>query len=116
MLKKGSIVWVKLYSTEKHIQDGIRPAIVLGNKKACAFSPILTILPMTSKIGKEPKIPTHCLVKKTDTIRNKLHESVILTEQIRSVPKENVVDIIDCLKPSKMKEVEQNVKAQLGIT
>lgn len=117
MFKKGNIVWIRLYTTsaDKHLQQGLRPAVVLGNKKACAFSPILTILPMTSKTGKEQKIPTHCLVRRNDTIGQKLRDSVVLTEQMRSVSKENVVEVIDSLTPSKMQEVERNVKAQLGI-
>ena len=56
----------------------------------------------------------YCL-RRNDTIGQKLRDSVVLTEQMRSVSKENVVEVIDSLTPSKTQEAERNVKAQLGI-
>lgn len=118
MLKKGDIVWCELFVTNKdeNLQSGRRPCIVLGNKKSVLYSPIVTIVPLTSRLNKEKSIPTHCMVSTNDTVYKKLPKvSVALIEQMRAVSKTNCLEKIDSLNSSKIKELEKNIKHQLGI-
>lgn len=60
MCKRGDIYYadfgVKMGSCE---QGGIRPAVVVSNNKANANSPVITVVPLTTKIWKKPYLPTH---------------------------------------------------------
>lgn len=41
-----------------HIQGGCRPVVVISNNIANKYSPIVSIVPLTSKLKKRP-LPTH---------------------------------------------------------
>lgn len=119
MLKKGDIVWGTLYTTseDKNLQRGRRPLLILGNDKACEYSPILSVIPLSSKNRKQKSIPTHVLIKPTDTLNGRLKKtSVALTEQLRCISKDTLVSgRVDSLNQETMNEIEQNIKFQLGI-
>ena len=54
MCKRGDIYYVDFgddYRCSK--QCGVRPAVVVSNNKANTFSPIITVVPLTSKIHKK---------------------------------------------------------------
>ena len=63
MCKRGDIYYVDFgddYNSSK--QCGIRPAVVVSNNRANEYSPIITVVPLTSKIHKKPSLPTHVLI------------------------------------------------------
>ncbi len=57
-LRIGDVVWVKLHKEGKHIQTGVRPAVVIQNNKGNRYSPTIQVVPLTSKKTKA-KLPTH---------------------------------------------------------
>lgn len=81
-ISKFKIFWAELGESGKHIQSGMRPVLVLGNDKANRFSDVVTVLPISSKIEKAETIPTHIVLES-----GLKKESVILPEQIRTIPK-----------------------------
>ena len=119
MLKKGDIIWGTLYTTseDRNLQKGRRPLLLLGNEKACAYSPIITVIPLSSKTGKEKSIPTHVSIKPADTLNGKLKKpSVALTEQMRCISKDSLFGRkVDSVNSETMEEIEKNIKLQLGI-
>lgn len=64
------------------LQSGSRPVVIISNDLANAYSPVITILPMTSKTEKK-KLPTHVVIK--DCGLKKC--SIVLAEQIMSINK-----------------------------
>ncbi len=111
MLKKEDIAWGTLYTTseDRNLQQGRRPLLLLGNDKACKYSPIISVIPLSSKHRKEKSIPTHVLIKPADTLNGKLKkDSVALTEQLRC-------GRVDSVNQETMNEIEKNIKLQLGI-
>ena len=119
MLKKGDIVWGTLYTTseDRNLQQGRRPLLLLGNDKACEYSPIISVIPLSSKQRKEKSIPTHVLIKPADTLNGKLKkDSVALTEQLRCISNESLIGgRVDSVNQETMNEIEKNIKLQLGI-
>lgn len=110
-LRKGEIYWADLPAETGSVQCGRRPICVLGNPAACEYSPVVTVLPITSRTEKSEKIPTHVLLK-TALKR----ESVILPEQIRSISKDLILGkCIYSLSSEEMKEVDRAVAYQLGL-
>ena len=106
MLKKEDIVWGTLYTTseDRDLQQGRRPLLLLGNDKACEYSPIISVIPLSSKHRKEKSIPTHVLIKPA------------LTEQLRCISNESLIGgRVDSVNQETMNEIEKNIKLQLGI-
>ena len=64
MCRNGDIFMAKLEEDVDggSIQAGLRPVLIVSNDKANQFSPVITIVPITSKIIGKKKIPTHVLL------------------------------------------------------
>ena len=56
-IKRGSIIMVDLPLGNGSVQGGIRPAVVISNDKGNKFSPVLIVIPLTSRTKKP--IATH---------------------------------------------------------
>lgn len=65
---------------------------ILGNDKACEYSPIISVIPLSIRCRKEKNIPIHVLIKPADILNGKLKkDSVALTEQLRFISKESLI-------------------------
>lgn len=58
-IKRGDIIIADLGQHETSIQSGIRPCVVMSNDMANKHSPVITVVPLTSKIHKKEYLPTH---------------------------------------------------------
>lgn len=109
----GDIVMVNLPCAHTHVQGKLRPCIVLGNELALRYSPVITVLPLTGKVGKKMNLPCHVVIGPDETNNSLRKNSVVLAEQITTVPKEWIVDKCGCVESSFMNMVINAVKAQL---
>ncbi|WWR21055.1 type II toxin-antitoxin system PemK/MazF family toxin [Lachnospiraceae bacterium JLR.KK009] len=83
MCRRGDIFWAELgRDADGSLQAGGRPVLVISNDKANEYSPIITIIPITSKMNKA-KLPTHVLIEACGLTR----PSIALAEQITSINK-----------------------------
>lgn len=64
------------------VQQGTRPVVIVSNDLANAHSPVITVVPLTSKLGKTA-LPTHVFLNNRMLDR----PSLALCEQILSVDK-----------------------------
>lgn len=99
-MKAGDIIWADLPKSGSYVQSGKRPCIILGNSAACTFSPVVTVVPISSNISKANKIPTHVLLPGLKRI------SVALTEQVRTISK-------DCLLGSPVYHLSDEEKTSV---
>ena len=111
--KLGDIVMVDLPNDEDYIQGKPRPCIVLGNELALRHSPIVTIIPLTGHSTKRMDIPCHVIVGPDETSNGLSVNSVVLCEQIRTVPKEWVFAYKGRLTPQAMELVLTAMNRQL---
>ena len=110
-ISKFKIFWAQLTEVGKYIQSGVRPVLVLGNDKTNRFSEVVTVLPISSKINKGANIPTHIIL--SDALKK---QSVILPEQIRTIPKSCLMGpCIYTLNEDEKNKVKNAVVRQLGI-
>lgn len=72
-----------------HIQHGYRPVVIVSNNLANKFSPVITVVPLTSKCHKHPLI-THVMLN-CECLRT---TSVALCEQVMSIDKARLVRFI----------------------
>lgn len=109
-MEAGDIIWADLPQSGNFVQSGKRPCIILGNSAACAFSPVVTVVPVSSNISKANKIPTHVLL----TGLKKM--SVALTEQVRTISKDCLLGSpIYHLSDTEKDEVQKALVKQFGL-
>ena len=108
-MRKYDIVYVRDWGRGiGSMQNFGRPAVVLQNDKGNAFSNTTIVAFITSKI-KRLDIPTHVEL----TGYRLWKPSMLLLEQIATVPKELIEKQIDRLRPEDIKRVEQALDISL---
>jgi len=115
-IRKYDIFYVYLGSERNgSVQNGgstgIRPCIVINNKVACAVSPVLLVVPITSSNGKHAKeLPTH--LDLGDTLKK---HSVAMFEQILTVNRYQLKSKIANLSENLIKAADEKLKISLGL-
>jgi mRNA interferase MazF len=113
MIKRGEIYFAQLNPVVGSEQGGIRPVLVVQNDIGNQYSPTTIVLAITSQINKA-KLPTHVELKK-DTYGME-RDSVILTEQIRTIDKTRLKQRIAVLKDEMMGKVNEALAISLELT
>ena len=75
----------------KGIQNGLRPAIILSNNIFNRLSSCVVIAPISSKINKQYKNPSHVAIGVSEGLKT---NSIILLEQIRIINKDSITKYI----------------------
>ena len=75
----------------KGIQNGLRPAIILSNNIFNRLSSCVVIAPISSKINKQYKNPSHVMIGINEGLKT---NSIILLEQIRIINKDSITKYI----------------------
>lgn len=108
-MKCGDVIWTALPEGGIHVQAGARPCIILGNNAACKFSDVVTVIPLSTRIYKSDKIPSHVII-------GLQQKSIALTEQIRTVNKSCLLGSpIYRLSEEEMESLKKALKSQLKI-
>lgn len=95
-----------------HIQTGLRPVIIVSNETANQKSPVISIIPLTSKTAKGNNMPTHAVVRS----KHLRGPSVALCEQITTIDKTCLVDCVGSISGKDcQKAIELCIMRQLGI-
>lgn len=91
-ITRGSIIMVNLpRNNNNSVQAGSRPCLVVSNNKGNQFSPVLIVVPLTSRVKKE--MPTHLEIN--PSTKNGLTKvSIALCEQIITIGKDMVTGIL----------------------
>lgn len=106
MCRRGDIYYVdfgKNINSSK--QNGIRPAVVVSNNRANRHSPVITVIPLTSRIYKKRFLPTHVLIPRSSG-SGLNQNSLALAEQVEAIDKR-------CLLEKKGAIVDAEVMAQI---
>ena len=85
-MKRCSVWWVKFGDYSGHIQGGIRPAVILGNRKALEYGTTITVIPITGQI-KRQDMQAHVI----GVNRKSQKPCMALCEQITTVAKESIL-------------------------
>lgn len=97
--KFGEIFYADL-KRDGSVQGGCRPVIIAQNDIGNAHSPIVEVIPMTSK-HKAEYMPTHVLIT-ADDISGLDMDSVAMAEQVRVIPKTSLRQRVGQLKHSEL--------------
>ena len=91
MCIRGDVYFIDFGKNIGSKQSGIRPGVVVSNDKANAYSPVVTVVPLTGKIHKKRFLPTQVLIPK-DSGSGLRRDSLALAEQVATIDKECLKD------------------------
>lgn len=113
VITRGSIIMVDLPMSNNSIQGGLRPCLVVSNDKGNQYSPVLIVVPITSRQTKKP-MPTHFHIEPSLT-NGLTRKSIALAEQIITIGKEMVTDVIGELNLAEMNLFNNKLKKSLNL-
>ncbi len=110
MVKRGEIYYADLSPVVGSEQGGVRPVLVIQNDVGNRYSPTVIAAAITSQLNKA-RLPTHI---ELDTTTGLPRDSVVLTEQLRTLDKQRLKDKIGALSPEAMHKVNNALMVSLG--
>lgn len=110
-VKRGDIFYADLSPVIGSEQDGYRPVLILQNDVGNKYSPTTIIAAVTSSPAKQ-KLPTHVKLPQKGRIQK---ESIILLEQIRTIDKARLGEIVGRADAETMIAVDTAISVSLGI-
>lgn len=106
-ITRGSVWWWKCEGADRaHIQQGIRPVVVVSNDICNQASSVITVVPLTTKV-KRP-FPQQVPVVFNDGV------SIALADQITSIPIEELGSCLGNLQSWQMDQIDKAICIQLG--
>ena len=115
-IKRGDIYFENLgepKTNTTHIQCFNRPVVIISNNKNNKFSPIVMVIPLTSKMCKN-KIPTHTLIR-ANKYNGLTKDSIVLAEQILTIDKINLISKIGTMDELSMAKIDKCFMVGVGI-
>ncbi len=107
---RGGIYLADLGYGRGYIQGGVRPVVIISNHANNKFAPIVNVLPITSRTKAD--IPVHVNIAEESGL---LSESTILTEQILTINKSQLIKLIGICSDDKMLEIAQAIMLQMQL-
>ena len=111
-VKRGDIYYADLSPVVGSEQGGIRPVLIVQNDVGNKYSPTVIAAAVTSQLNKS-KLPTHI---ELDAVKYGLPKnSVILTEQIRTIDKRRLKEKIGHIDEMLMNMVNDALFVSFGL-
>jgi len=111
-VKRGDIYYADLSPVVGSEQGGIRPVLIIQNDVGNRYSPTVIAAAVTSQLNKS-KLPTHIEI---DAMKYGLpKDSVILTEQIRTIDKKRLKEKIGHIDEELMTSVNDALFVSFGL-
>lgn len=111
-VRRGDIFFAQLNPVVGSEQGGMRPVLVIQNDIGNQYSPTTIVAAITSQINKA-KLPTHVEIPVEKSGLEK--DSVILTEQIRTIDKSRLKQKVTFLDEEIMEKVNKAIEISLGL-
>lgn len=112
VLKRGDIYFADLSPVIGSEQGGVRPVLIVQNDIGNQYSPTTIAAAITSQLAKA-KLPTHVELSCQTCGLEK--DSVVLTEQIRTIDKKRLKEKIASLDEESMSRVSKALEISLGL-
>lgn len=112
-VRRGEIYYAELNPVVGSEQGGTRPVLVVQNDIGNQYSPTTIVVAITSQISKG-KLPTHVEIRSERSGLER--DSVILTEQVRTIDKTRLKKRISMLDDEDLMKVNVALEISLGLT
>ena len=111
-IRRGEIYYAELSPVMGSEQGGSRPVLIISNDVGNKYSPTVIIAALTSKQTKR-KLPTHYYLTGIEELPA---DSIILLEQIRTLDKTRLGELLTQLDKSNMEALEKPLLISIGIS
>jgi len=111
-VKRGEIFFAELSPVVGSEQGGIRPVLVVQNDIGNQYSPTTIVAAITSQISKA-KLPTHVEISAQES--GLVKDSVVLTEQVRTIDKRRLKEKVCNIDEKIMEKVNHALEISLGL-
>lgn len=111
-ISRGDVYYADLNPVLGSEQGGIRPVVVVQNNVGNRHSPTVIVVAITARMQKH-RLPTH--VKLNQGAAGLAHDSVILCEQIRTIDKTRLKQLVTRLHRAVMDQVDQALRVSLAV-
>lgn len=112
MIKRGDMYYADLSPVVGSEQGGIRPVLIIQNNVGNKYSPTVIAAAITSQTSKS-RLPTHINIDSSDF--GLMKNSVILTEQIRTIDKSRLKEKIGQVDEQTMIQVNSALGISFGL-
>lgn len=110
-IKRGDIYYADLSPVVGSEQSGIRPILIIQNDVGNKYSPTIIGIPITSK--SKVSMPTHIAIEGSKYGLDK--DSIILTEQIRTLDKSRLKEKVGKLDLKVLQQVKKAIEISCGL-
>ena len=111
-IKRGDIYYADLSPVVGSEQGGVRPVLIVQNDVGNKYSPTVIAAAITSQRDKT-KLPTHIKVDADESGLAK--DSIVLLEQIRTIDKQRLKDLVCHVDQKLMTKVDEALKISLEL-
>ena len=111
-MKRGEIYYANLDPVMGSEQGGVRPVLIIQNDIGNRHSPTVIAAAITSRQDKN-RLPTHIGVRADRCGLAK--DSIVLTEQIRTLDKRRLREQAGRLPPEEMRRVDEALGISMGL-
>ena len=111
-IKRGQIYYADLSPVIGSEQGGVRPVLIIQNDIGNRYSPTVIAAIVTSRKTKA-NIPTHCWLNKGEG--GLVCESMVELEQVRTIDKKRLKELMGQLSNERMVEVDKCLKISLEL-
>ncbi len=111
-MRRGDIYYADLRPVVGSEQGGIRPVLIIQNDIGNKHSPTIICAAITSKMNKA-KLPTH--IELDSTKYQMVKDSVILLEQLRTIDKKRLHEMVCHLDEEIMEKVNKALMISLEL-
>lgn len=111
-VRRGDIFYADLSPVVGSEQGGIRPVLIIQNDVGNRHSPTVICAAITSRMNKA-KLPTHVEIdaNRYQIVKN----SVVLLEQVRTIDKQRLKDLVCHLDKEIMNKVDEALKVSFEL-
>ena len=111
-IKRGDIYYADLSPVVGSEQGGVRPVLIVQNNVGNRYSPTVIAAAITSQVNKA-KMPTHISLGAPNY--GLTRDSIILTEQIRTLDKRRLRERAGVIPPDDMRRVDEALGVSMGL-
>lgn len=110
IINRGDVFYANLKSDGTSRQSGIRPIVIISNAQCNRYSPIVTIVSLSTSKTKH-RLPTHISLLASET--GLKMDSICLCEQPMSIAKTDLLNYVTSLSKEHMNRVDDGLRCQL---
>ena len=112
IIKRGDMYYADLSPVIGSEQGGVRPVLIIQNDVGNKYSPTVIAAAITAQTTKN-RLPTHININSSEY--GLVKDSVILTEQIRTIDKSRLKEKIGQIDPLTMNLVNNALGVSFGL-